>query len=84
MIDTGENMDEKKIVIIDYTNWRDVTALRRIIPIEVFFGATEWHRQEQWFLRAYDVDKDVERSFAIKDIKSWQVEHELNTNNTNN
>jgi len=66
-------MEENKIVIINYTNWKGVTALRKIIPIEIFFGATEWHKEEQWLLRAYDVDKNAERSFAIKDIKSWQA-----------
>ena len=66
-------MEENKIVIINYTNWKGVTALKKIIPIEIFFGATEWHKEEQWLLRAYDVDKNAERSFAIKDIKSWQA-----------
>ena len=66
-------MEENKMVIINYTNWKGVTALRKIIPIEIFFGATEWHKEEQWLLRAYDVDKNAERSFAIKDIKSWQA-----------
>lgn len=67
-------MEEEKVVIINYTNWKGVTGLRKIIPIEIFFGSTEWHKEEQWLLRAYDVDKDAERSFAVKDIKSWKVE----------
>lgn len=66
-------MEENKIVVINYTNWKGVTAFRRIIPIEIFFGSTEWHKEEQWLLKAYDVDKNAERSFAVKDIKSWQV-----------
>lgn len=66
-------MEENKIVIINYTNWKGVTALRKIIPIEMFFGSTEWHKEEQWLLKAYDIDKNAERSFALKDIKSWQV-----------
>ena len=70
-------MEENKIVIINYTNWKGVTALRKIIPIEMFFGSTEWHKEEQWLLKAYDIDKNAERSFALKDIKSWQVEFEL-------
>lgn len=70
-------MEKNKIVIINYTNWKGVTAFRRIIPKKIFFGSTEWHKEEQWLLEAYDVDKNADRSFAIKDIKSWQVEQEL-------
>lgn len=70
-------MGENKIVVINYTNWKGVTALRRIIPKKIFFGSTEWHKEEQWLLEAFDVDKNADRSFAIKDIKSWQVEQEL-------
>lgn len=70
-------MEQNKIVVINYTNWKGVTALRRIIPKKIFFGSTEWHKEEQWLLEAYDIDKNANRSFAIKDIKSWQVEQEL-------
>jgi len=70
-------MEENKIVVINYTNWKGVTAFRRIIPKKIFFGSTEWHKEEQWLLEAFDVDKNADRSFAVKDIKSWQVEQEL-------
>lgn len=69
-------MEQNKIVVINYTNWKGVTALRRIIPKKIFFGSTEWHKEEQWLLEALDVDKNADRSFAVKDIKSWQVEQE--------
>ncbi len=69
-------MEHNQIVIINYTNWKGVTALRRIIPKKIFFGSTEWHKEEQWLLEALDVDKNADRSFAIKDIKSWQVEQD--------
>ena len=70
-------MEENKIVVINYTNWKGVTSFRRIIPKKIFFGSTEWHKEEQWLLEALDVDKNAYRSFAIKDIKSWEVEQEL-------
>ncbi len=77
-------MDESKIVVINYTNWKGVTALRKIIPKKIFFGSTEWHKEEQWLLEAYDVDKNADRSFAIKDIKSWEVKQELTKENYEN
>lgn len=67
-------MDEQKIVRIEYTNWRGETAIRKIIPLRVVFMATDWHPEEQWLLEAYDCDKGAERSFAMKDVKRWDVE----------
>ena len=51
-----------------YTNWEGKKAIRRVMPIEIWYGKTEWHPQEQWLLRAIDLDKNEERNFAIKDI----------------
>lgn len=64
-------MEDKKAIKILYTNWRGETAIRTIIPLEIIFASTEWHPEEQWLLKAYDLDKKAERSFACKDIKDW-------------
>jgi hypothetical protein len=47
---------EAATVLIDYTNWRNVRAMRRIHPLEIRFGSSEWHKTEQWLLRAVDMD----------------------------
>lgn len=60
-----------KSVKIIYTNWRGETAERTIEPIKVWFGNTEWHKENQWLLRAVDLEKKAERDFALKDIKKW-------------
>ncbi len=57
-----------KVIRIQYTNWRNEASERSIIPIEVWFGKTEWHPEEQWFLKALDVAKNTERDFAFRDI----------------
>lgn len=67
-------MDSKKAVTIVYTNYKGVTGTRSIIPIELLFGCTEWHKEEQWLLRAFDTAKNAERTFAVKDIKSWTAD----------
>lgn len=64
-------MQKSKEVFIDYTNWRKERSLRKILPLEIFFGLNEFHPGEQWLLKAIDIDKKVERIFAIKDIHSW-------------
>jgi predicted DNA-binding transcriptional regulator YafY len=58
-------------VTIIYTNYRDETAPRTVIPDNFWFGETEWHRGAQWFMDAYDVERHVIRSFALADVKSW-------------
>ncbi len=60
-------------VIILYTNYRGETALRKITPKKIWFGKTEYHPEEQWLLDAFDLDKQADRTFAMKDIKEWKV-----------
>lgn len=64
------NSAERQVEIL-YTNWRNEKAWRTIVPIEMWFGSTEWHKKSQWLLKALDVEKDAERDFALKDIVSW-------------
>ncbi|HWP49783.1 MAG TPA: hypothetical protein VNM22_21685 [Candidatus Limnocylindrales bacterium] len=66
----------KQRVSILYTNYRGETAVRKIIPHQIWFGKTHWHPEEQWFLDAFDIEKQAERKFAMKDIKAWFVEKE--------
>ena len=66
-----EFIEKKKIKIL-YTNWKGVTAYRNIIPKSIEFKSTEWHKDEQWILNAFDLDKKQDRAFAIKDIKEWK------------
>lgn len=65
-----EYSDKQKIKIL-YTNWKGITSYRNIIPKSIEFKATEWHKKEQWILNAFDVDKQADRGFALKDIKEW-------------
>ena len=66
-------MENTKIVQILYTNWKGETRLREIIPINIEFKSTNWHKEEQWILTAIDVEKNEERGFALKDIKSLDI-----------
>jgi predicted DNA-binding transcriptional regulator YafY len=58
-------------VNIVYTNYRNETAVRKVVPKKIWFGGTDWHPEEQWLLDAYDIEKQADRSFAMKDIRSW-------------
>ncbi|MBJ7449951.1 MAG: hypothetical protein JHC93_06285 [Parachlamydiales bacterium] len=64
-------IDQEKAISITYTNYRKETAKRTIIPMEIRFTNTEWHPEIQWILFAYDIEKQAERGFALKDIVQW-------------
>ena len=58
-------------VDITYTNHRGVTSTRRICISGVFFGESAWHDGRQWFIAAYDYEKDAPRTFAMSGLKGW-------------
>lgn len=60
-----------EVVLILYTNYRGEQAWRRVLPHQIKFATTEWHPDAQWLLEATDVDRGVERSFAVCDIDRW-------------
>lgn len=64
------NSDPREVAI-DYTNYRGERSLRRVLPLGIFWGANEWHPEEQWLLSAMDLEKNAARIFAVKDIHSW-------------
>lgn len=64
--------EARSVVVIRYTNYRGETADRRIIPIRIRFGSTEWHPEEQWLLDAFDLDRGADRAFALKDVLQWK------------
>lgn len=66
-------MSEPLKVVIQYKNYRDEVSWRVIRPSHIYFGATEYHREQQWILLAFDYSKDDWRSFAMKDILSWRT-----------
>ena len=57
---------------LPYRNWRGEISTRKIQPIRLDFGATEWHPEPQWLLVATDIEKNAERSFALKDFNPQQ------------
>ena len=56
----------------EYVNWEGKKATRKVKPIKIWYGKTEWHPKKQWFLKAIDIEKDAERNFALKDIVKFE------------
>ena len=69
-----KELTDAQKVKIEYTNYRGETNVRTVIPVRIWFGGTEWHPEEQWLLDAFDVGKNANRSFAMKDLKQWLTE----------
>lgn len=61
-------MADKKALKFKYKNWEGKMAVRTVVPKKIWYGATEWHPEEGWLLKAQDLDKDAERDFAVMDI----------------
>ena len=51
-----------------YRNWRGEIAWRILIPKGIWYGKTEWHPQEQWFLKAEDTRDGKIKDFALCDF----------------
>lgn len=60
--------DKNKEIEFSYTNWKGVTRDRHVRPDNIWFGTSQWHEGEQWFLTAYDFDKQANREFALVGI----------------
>lgn len=61
-----------RVVRIDYTNYKNIRTTRLIIPLNIDFRANDFHPEPQWLITGIDVDRNVTRSFAMKDIHSWE------------
>lgn len=62
-------MDMTRAVSFIYKNWRGEIATRTVVPIDMTYEDNPHHNGPQWFLNAYDPERDgARRSFAIEDI----------------
>jgi hypothetical protein len=55
-------------LIFDYVNWRGVKSKRRVRTEKIYWGSTEYHKEPQWIMLAFDIDKQAYREFAMKDM----------------
>lgn len=60
-----------RAVKVKYCNYRGEVGIRSIIPMEIYWGQTEYHPHDQWLLKVWDVEKNAERIYAFKDIQEF-------------
>jgi len=63
----GSRHDGERFKFV-YKNYVGLVSERTVIPYSVWFGATKWHPEPQFFLNAFDTDKNELRDFALNDF----------------
>lgn len=64
-----ESGGEMRTLTFFYRNWRGEHSYRTVKGVPVmWYGSTEYHKEPQWFMKAYDTEKDAIRDFAVSDI----------------
>lgn len=63
--------NQAQAIKIDYTNHRGERRVRNIIPIKIRFTATPEHKDAQWILDGFDLDKKSFRSYSFSGIHSF-------------
>jgi hypothetical protein len=51
-----------------YVNHRGERKDRNIVIMGMRYGTTEWYPRPGWLVRGWDVEKDVEREFSIRNM----------------
>ena len=53
-----------------YTNHQGDVRERRVIPIMLWYGTTEYY-ESQWLLTAFDLERHAFRDFAVRNIVNF-------------
>lgn len=53
-----------------YRNYKGEEGYRRVRPISIRFGTSEWHKEPQWLMLADDLVNNKQREFAMRGIQS--------------
>lgn len=59
---------------VTYRNHRGETAVRKIAPLAIHYGSTEYHPEPQHLLAVIDLDKRNVRMFALRNVLKWHGE----------
>lgn len=61
---------EPQKVRFTYRNWKGETGERLALFLCVYYAANQYHPETQWLVDGYDLDKKVNRTFAMKDMSN--------------
>lgn len=55
-------------IIFWYRNYKGEEGYRRVLPISIRYGTSQWHPEKQWLMLADDLENNKQREFAMRDI----------------
>lgn len=55
-------------IAFHYKNWQGRDGVRTVLALYLWRGTTQWHKDDQWFLHAYDPSIGKIREFALNDM----------------
>lgn len=59
----------------EYKNHRGETSTRAVLPQDMHYGTTPYHREkDQFFMRAWDIEREAERWFAMEAMQNVRYE----------
>jgi hypothetical protein len=58
------------VITFWYKNYKGEEGYRRVKPVSIRFGMSEWYKKQQWLLLGDDTINHKRREFAIKDMSS--------------
>lgn len=61
---------------INYKNYRGEIATREILIRGFCIGSNEYHKEHQLLINAVDLERNVDRVFAAKDVLKWYKDGE--------
>lgn len=63
-------INEPLIIEFYYRNYKGETEKRRAMPYpnSLHYGATEYHSMPGWYVKMWDVDRQAERDFMLRDF----------------
>lgn len=69
------NVTVKKgsFITFTYKNWKGETSERKAIVSDFSYGSNEYHKEPQFMILGFDVDKSAYRTFTTKDISNIKV-----------
>ena len=56
----------------DYVNYRGEKGVRKVRPLTIRWGTSDWYKTPQWLLMCWDLDKNDMREFAIANMSNVQ------------
>jgi predicted DNA-binding transcriptional regulator YafY len=60
-------------IAFHYKNWQGISAVRTCEVIGFYYGQNEWHKENQFLLKGLDLEKNQERTFAIRDMSDLRI-----------